>query len=374
MNSNDFPPTDDAASARLDALDLAAYARSRNHVNGTVSGLSPYLTHGILRVPDVIATLRHRGPFPLTHKFAYELAWREYFHHLWTRRGEAILSALGPLPGRRYRPALPEDLLKASTGVLVIDHAVRTLYGTGYLHNHLRLWLASYAVHFRKVDWRTGADWMYGHLLDGDLPSNHLSWQWVAGTLTGKPYLFNAENVERHAPALESRGTVLDQGYDALEHLAASGDDVGPDRAAGPPITPPPLLDLPADLGSGVNLPETPFVLSHPWDLARHEAPGVVLLIPGFHRRWPWSAKRWAFLRQRLALLRRTALRFEGNALPTGTPAHAVLADHPLYDPVLASAARCAPAPRHFANPVEACRSFSAFWRRVFAGTGGTTP
>jgi hypothetical protein len=42
---------------------------------------------------------------------------------------------------------------------------VRQLYATGYLHNHARMWLASYAVHLRKVHWRAGADWMFGHLL-----------------------------------------------------------------------------------------------------------------------------------------------------------------------------------------------------------------
>ncbi|MGC8035725.1 FAD-binding domain-containing protein, partial [Salmonella enterica] len=67
--------------------------------------------------------------------------------------------------------------------------------------NHARMWLASYVVHLRKVHWRAGADWMVGHLLDGDLASNHLSWQWVAGTGSHKPYLFNAENVAKYAPA-----------------------------------------------------------------------------------------------------------------------------------------------------------------------------
>lgn len=362
-------------AARLAALDLQAYARSRNAIEGAVSRLSPYLTHGMIRVPDVVTALRRQGPLPLTHKFVYELAWREYFHHVWIRRGAEILGALGPLPGRGYRPEMPEDLLTARTGVPVIDHAVRTLYSTGYLHNHLRLWLASYAVHLRKVDWRTGADWMYGHLLDGDIPSNHLSWQWVAGTLTGKPYLFNADNVERHALALASRGTALDQGYDALERIAASGDDIGPQSAAGTPTPPPPLLDLPTDLGSeDIALPSAPFVLSHPWDMARHETTSVVLLVPEFHRRWPWSARRWAFLRQRLALLGTAAMRLKSSVLPPGMPARAVLADHPLYDPALASASRCSPAPRYFANPAETCRSFSAFWRRVGPRTAGRTP
>jgi deoxyribodipyrimidine photo-lyase len=83
------------------------------------------------------------------------------------------------------------------------------------------MWLASYVVHVRKVDWRIAADWLYGHLLDGDLASNHLSWQWVAGTGSSKPYLFNADNVARYAPApWHSSGSVIDQSYEALDRLA----------------------------------------------------------------------------------------------------------------------------------------------------------
>jgi deoxyribodipyrimidine photo-lyase len=79
------------------------------------------------------------------------------------------------------------------------------------------MWLASYVVHVRKVHWRCGADWLYGHLLDGDLASNHLSWQWVAGTGSSKPYLFNADNVARYASApWHSPHTVLDTSYEAL--------------------------------------------------------------------------------------------------------------------------------------------------------------
>jgi deoxyribodipyrimidine photo-lyase len=60
----------------------------------------------------------------------------------------------------------------ACSGVPVIDRTVRQLYATGYLHNHARLWLASYLVHVLKVHWRTGADWLYSQLLCGDQASN----------------------------------------------------------------------------------------------------------------------------------------------------------------------------------------------------------
>ena len=49
------------------------------------------------------------------------------------------------------------------------------------MHNHARMWLASVACHLAGADWRAGAAWFQHHLLDGDLASNALSWQWVAG-------------------------------------------------------------------------------------------------------------------------------------------------------------------------------------------------
>ena len=85
------------------------------------------------------------------------------------------------------------------------------------------MWLASYVVHLRKVHWRAGADWLVAHLLDGDLASNHLSWQWEAGTGSNKPYLFNADNVARYAPAQwHSAGSVIDASYETLDAMARS--------------------------------------------------------------------------------------------------------------------------------------------------------
>ena len=226
----DLAPTREAALARLSAFDPQAYARTRNHLDGTVSRLSPYITHGLVSVPEVWAAVSDRHRIDTTHRFAIELGWREYFHHAWRHDGEAIFQSLhpGPLPDAAYCDGMPDDVLAARTGIPVIDHAVRELVQTGWLHNHARLWLASYLVHVRKIHWRAGADWMVGHLLDGDLASNHLSWQWVAGTGSSKPYLFNAENVARFAPrAWHSPGSVLDTSYEALDALART-----PPRAA----------------------------------------------------------------------------------------------------------------------------------------------
>lgn len=138
---------------------------------------------------SVLAGVTAKQLLNVQHKFVFELDWREYFRHVWAFRGEVIFESLGEgqLPRACYSSLLPKDIRHAATGVPVIDTAVRTLYASGYLHNHARMWLASYVVHIRKVHWRIAADWLYGHLLDGDLASNHLSWQWVAGTGSSKP-------------------------------------------------------------------------------------------------------------------------------------------------------------------------------------------
>jgi deoxyribodipyrimidine photo-lyase len=169
-----YEPTPAAALARLEAVDPTAYARTRNHLEGAVTGLGPYLTHGLLSLPQVRDHLVTRHRLHADHKLVFELTWREYFRHVWAHEGDGILASLheGPLPEPAYARELPADLRQARTGVPAIDFAVRQLYATGTLHNHARMWLASYTVHLRKVAWRAGADGMLAHLLDGDLASN----------------------------------------------------------------------------------------------------------------------------------------------------------------------------------------------------------
>jgi deoxyribodipyrimidine photo-lyase len=93
---------------------------------------------------------------------------------------------------------LSEDITQGKTGLPCMDAFVADLLGTGYLHHHSRMWLASYIVHHRKIDWRAAADWFEALLLDGDMASNHLSWQWITSTFSSKPYFFNKESLGRY--------------------------------------------------------------------------------------------------------------------------------------------------------------------------------
>jgi deoxyribodipyrimidine photo-lyase len=389
-----FPPTRAAAQARIAAVRPAAYARTRNALDGAVSQLSPYITHGLVTLPEVLAEVNARHPLDTQHRFVCELGWRAYFRHVWQHRGAGILASLhpGPLPDEAYAHSLPADIRQACTGVPVVDEAVRTLYATGLLHNHARLWLASYVVHVRKVHWRCGADWLYGHLLDGDLASNHLSWQWVAGTGSRKPYLFNADNVARYAPApWHSPGSVIDQPYAALEAWCRQamprpdsrrGPGAAPHAGLTPPPTPePPLLPAPPPaLGCGP--PQADHVagrdvwLVHPWSLGERPAglPAdtrvLGVLVADFHQRWPWSAQRWQFVGQRMAQL--AGERWFGDAAALGAAlqgARSVRSVHePHLAPWLAQWAVCQAAPALFAPVSPCCASFSQWWARASHG------
>ncbi len=329
------PPTMDAALARLAAVQPSAYARTRNALEGAVTGLSPYITHGMLSLREVLDAVNARHPLDVQHKLVYELGWRAFFRHVWEHRGDGILESLhaGPLPEGAYERDLPEDIRQARTGVPVIDRAVETLYATGTLHNHARMWLASYVVHLRKVHWRAGADWLYGHLLDGDLASNHLSWQWVAGTGSSKPYVFNAENVARYAPAdWHSPGTAVDMSYAALDAWARSSSRrAKPETSAltGHGGVEEPALRRAPGPTLGVTAPDARLIagkrvwLVHPWSLGRRPAnlpPDCVVVgvyLKDFHEAWPWSDARWAFVEERMAAL--TPIRWWTDAATLAT-------------------------------------------------------
>ena len=383
-----FVPSLAAAQARIAAVRPAAYARTRNALDGAVSQLSPYITHGFVRLAEVLAGVARRHALDMQHKFVFELGWRAYFRHVWQQRGDGILQSLhpGPLPDAAYARELPADIRQAHTGVPVVDQAVRTLYATGMLHNHARMWLASYVVHVRKVHWRAGADWLYGHLLDGDLASNHLSWQWVAGTGSSKPYLFNADNVARYAPEpWHSPGSVIDRPYQALDQMArqplrASRPEPGA-RPDGSPIPEPGLLsEPPQDLGCA--LPQAAGVagrdvwLVHPWNLGTLpvtlQAGTVVIgvFVADFHRGWPWSAQRWRFVGSRMAELASERWHADaaaiGDALKGARSVRSV--DEPHLAPWLANWAACDAPPALFPPVDRRCDSFSQWWNRVSRG------
>jgi deoxyribodipyrimidine photo-lyase len=377
-----FPPTLEAARARIAAVRPSDYARSRNALDGAVTRLSPYVTHGLVGLPEVLAGVSARHRIDVQHKFVQELGWREWFRHVWSHHGDGILESMheGPLPERAYARELPDDVRRARTGVPVIDRAVRTLYATGYLHNHARMWVASYVVHLRKVHWRAGADWMVAHLLDGDLASNHLSWQWVAGTASRKPYLFDAENVARHAPGeWRSEGTVVDTSYGALDAIAHSPRPV-PCTPQGEGVDEPALRAAPIDPDAtaprAADVAGRDVWLVHPWALGEPPAdlPEGCVRVGWWptehHAAWPWSEARWAFTGARMAAI--APVRWHGGGASLGRALAVARSVATWGDPHVSpwlprEVAHRAPA-RLFGEVDRACGSFSAWWGRCTRG------
>lgn len=209
------------AEKALNSFDLTAYGKSRNYLEGAVSGLSPYVSFGSLSLPEIYdhACKQVQSPKQI-YKFIQELAWRDFWLHYANQHPDHLWTDIEPyktgLEADDYVDTLPEDIQTAQTDCACINQIIQQLLATGYIHNHARMYLASYIVHWRRVKWQTGAKWFLTHLLDAETASNNLSWQWIASTFSNKPYIFNLENVQKYA------GTVLDCRPDTNKPLAYS--------------------------------------------------------------------------------------------------------------------------------------------------------
>lgn len=215
----EFPVEYAKICERMEAIDVKKYCKSRNFIWGAVTYLSPYISRGVISVRDVRDfCIGKFGYEESDERFYQELAWREYWQQTWMDLGDGIFSDIRRNQSRFYignLGKLPSVVLNAETGVKAIDTALNDLRSSGYIHNHLRMYIASIVCNLGGYEWKLAADWMYYHLLDGDLASNHLSWQWVAGTNSSKLYYCNQENINKYMNTSDS-GTFLDFGYDAL--------------------------------------------------------------------------------------------------------------------------------------------------------------
>ena len=198
------------------AIDASRYARERNYVGGSTK-LSEYISRGFISLPRVRDLLLTTNDQQSAYKLLNELAWREYWQLTWRVRGDAIFDYIRPL---NYQPrqGLPVAVLEARTGIAALDDGIRELYETGYIHNHLRLWIAGLVCNIAKCDWKFGADWMHSYLIDGDYASNHLSWQWVAGSYTGSAYLPQQDNINTFTRTVQ-KNTYLDYPYEYLADM-----------------------------------------------------------------------------------------------------------------------------------------------------------
>lgn len=204
----------------VERIDPIRYARTRNYIDGDVTYLSPYISRGVISTKYVLERTLARGFEPQRiEKFIQELAWREYYQRTWQAKGESIDRDLRLSQVDVGNTQIAALLVDGRTGIEAIDSAIAGLYETGYIHNHIRMYIAATACNVAKSHWSTPARWMYYHLIDGDWASNALSWQWVAGTASNKKYFANQENINRYCYTNQT-GTFLDVAYADFDEIA----------------------------------------------------------------------------------------------------------------------------------------------------------
>jgi deoxyribodipyrimidine photo-lyase len=218
-----------AADVLLGRIQPVRYGKSRNFLDGAVTRLSPYIRHGVLTLAEVRdAVLGRTRERASSEKLINELGWRDYWQRVWRQLGDGIWRDQEPLktghPPERYAAELPTDIAEGRTGLVCMDGFIAELHSSGWLHNHARMWLAAYLLHWRRIRWQVGAAWFLRHLLDGDPASNNLSWQWVASSFSHKPYIFNRANLERYSGgaycrscSLSQQGCPFEAGYEELQ-------------------------------------------------------------------------------------------------------------------------------------------------------------
>ncbi len=205
--------------SQIDHLDPVGYGKTRNFIDGKVSYLSPYISRGVISTKQIMLSIMDKGyAFPQIEKFIQELAWRDYWQQIWIAKGKAIDADLKHPQPNVENHQMPESLLLGKTGIEAIDQALQEFYKTGYLHNHIRMYIAAMACNFGKSHWKIPAQWMYYHLLDADWASNALSWQWVAGSNSNKKYIANQENINRYCHT-QQQGSFLDKSYEVLSDM-----------------------------------------------------------------------------------------------------------------------------------------------------------
>ena len=217
----DWTPGEAGASEALSRFirsALKTYSLGRDHpAEAGGSRLSPHLHWGEISPGRVFTAVRETGesgkvPAAEAEKFIAELGWREFSAHL--------LHHFPTLPEKAFRPeydAFPwltdrkgfTAWTKGLTGYPIVDAGMRQLWTTGWMHNRVRMIVASFLVKDLLVDWRKGEAWFWDTLVDADLANNTQNWQWIAGSGADASPYFRIFNPVSQGQRFDARGVYV---------------------------------------------------------------------------------------------------------------------------------------------------------------------
>ncbi len=237
---------------------LDAYDASRNSpgMDGT-SMLSPRLHWGEVSPAQAwhaadAARPGSRG----TQVWTDELLWREFSAHLlWQHPTMPEAPLRGEFAAMAWRrdPAALRAWQRGRTGVPIVDAGMRQLWRTGWMHNRVRMIVASFLVKHLLQPWQDGAAWFWDTLVDADLASNSAQWQWVAGSGADAAPFFRVFNPVLQGRKFDPDGTYVRAYVPELGRLPAPLIHA-PWEASAPKLAeagislgrtyPPPIVDL----------------------------------------------------------------------------------------------------------------------------------
>lgn len=220
-----WTPGEAGAHAQLDAFidnHLHHYAKRRDlPAHDATSRMSPHLHFGEI-APAAILSRVADSTSEGARKLIAELGWREFAYYVlqhWPETVQENFDARFDGMQWRHDNVALEAWQRGMTGVPLVDAGMRQLWRTGWMHNRVRMVVASYLTKHLGIDWREGAKWFLYTLVDADLASNAMGWQWVAGSgVDAAPY-YRIFNPVLQSQKFDPQGDYLRQWLPELAHL-----------------------------------------------------------------------------------------------------------------------------------------------------------
>lgn len=231
--------------------DLAGYDDERDRPDhDATSRMSVHLKWGTVHPRTLLADLADRsGKGPTT--YTTELAWRDFYADVLHRRPDTAREHYDPkfdaIPyetGTQAQEAF-EAWAQGRTGFPIVDAGMRQLLAEGWMHNRLRMIVASFLTKDLHLSWRWGARHFMRHLVDGDLSSNQHGWQWTAGSGTDASPYFRVFNPTTQGEKFDPQGDYVRRWVPELRGIEGKKvHDPGADR---PGDYPEPMVDHKAE-------------------------------------------------------------------------------------------------------------------------------
>ncbi|MGA8851864.1 MAG: deoxyribodipyrimidine photo-lyase [Aeromicrobium sp.] len=246
-----LPEIGEAAARRrwrdfLDS-DVADYADTRDlpGVDRT-SRMSVHLTWGTIHPRTMLADLAERAGSPGPDAYARELAFREFYADVLHHRPDSAFGYYDPT-FEQMEYDEPGDDLKAwkqgRTGIPIVDAGMRQLLAEGWMHNRVRMIVASFLVKDLHLEWQHGAAHFLDRLVDADLASNQHGWQWVAGSGTDASPYFRVFNPMTQGKKFDADGTYVRRWVPELRDVPDQHVHTPWELADPPADYPAPLVD-----------------------------------------------------------------------------------------------------------------------------------